>query len=298
MRARLMVIAGLLSVFPMSVRAVENGIVEYPIGVNTVNPAFMPPPGGTLYLNYLEDYATSRFAGPSGSPAVPGFHVNVVAEVARVLHTWKDGWNGLQFSSGIVQPIVSQSAHVGGLVQRSIEAGDTVLQPLYVTGAIGTVHLMAGWDVWIPDGGYNRRDIANAGVNYWTFALEQAITWLPSPQVEVSANLVTSFRLKNPATNYQSGNDFDLDGVVGYRAWPRLPSLQLGVQGFAYAQWTDDSVAGRVVNGGNRGRVFGFGPQIRYDVNHSAFVVKWQHEFGAQNRPSGERFWFQFAVPL
>ena len=39
-----MVIAGLLSVFPMSVRAVENGIVEYPIGVNTVNPAFMPPP--------------------------------------------------------------------------------------------------------------------------------------------------------------------------------------------------------------------------------------------------------------
>ena len=137
--------------------------------------------------------------------------------------------------------------------QRSIEAGDTVLQPLYVTGAIGTLHLLAGWDVWIPDGGYHAPDLANAGVNYWTVALEQALTWLPSPKVEVSANFVTSFRLKNPATNYQSGNDFDLDWVAGYRAWSNLPALQLGVQGFAYAQWTDDSVAARVVNGGNRG---------------------------------------------
>ncbi len=34
--------------------AVENGIVEYPIGVNTVNPAFVLPPTMTVPLNCLE----------------------------------------------------------------------------------------------------------------------------------------------------------------------------------------------------------------------------------------------------
>ena len=77
-------------------------------------------------------------------------------------------------------------------------------------------------------GGSNARDLANAGVNYWTFALEQALTWVPNPKVEVSANFVTSFRLKNPATNYQTGKGLDLDWVAGYRAWSNLPSLQLG----------------------------------------------------------------------
>jgi len=294
----LLILAACLGVSDRAV-ATEGALVEYPIGVNTVSPAFVPPPGGSVYLNYLQGYSASKFAGPNGRSAVPGFHVNVIAEVQRFLHTWNVAWRGLTFTSGVAQPVLYQSVRVPGRRQSSFEAGDTVIQPLYLTATVGDLHLLAGSDIWVPNGQYDRRDIANAGLNYWSFGLEQAVTWTPSPALEASVNLITTFRTRNGATRYQSGNDFVLDYDVGYRPdLTHMPQLQLAVQGYAYTQWTDDSIDGHVVNGGNRGRAFAIGPQVRYDIGHGGIVLKWQHEFAVKNRPDGERFWLQFAVPF
>ena len=77
----------------------------------------------------------------------------------------------------------------------------------------------------------------------------------------------------------------------------RLPGLQLGLNGYAFTQWPDDSQDGARVGDGNRGRVFAVGPQIRYDIGQGGLLAKWQHEAGAQNRPAGNRIWFQFSFP-
>ena len=80
-----LLIAGAIQV-PAS--ATENGQISYPFGVNTVLNGLLPPPGNTQYFNYSLYYASNRFAGPGGGNAVPGFHLSVVAETPRVVHTW------------------------------------------------------------------------------------------------------------------------------------------------------------------------------------------------------------------
>ena len=90
-----------------------------------------------------------------------------------------------------------------------------------------------------------------------------------------------------------------MDYLVGYRPLMQsVPGFQLGVNGYAFTQWTDNSLKGNRVGNGNRGRAFSVGPQIRYDIGHGGLLVKWQHELGAENRFADDRFWVEFAIPL
>jgi hypothetical protein len=68
---------------------------------------------------------------------------------------------------------------------------------------------------------------------------------------------------------------------------------------YALKQTTDDTLNGSVFQGEFRGRVYAIGPQVRYDfTRYSGVVFKWQHEFGAQNRPQGERIWMELTFPF
>ena len=98
-----LLIAGAIQV-PAS--ATENGQISYPFGVNTVLNGLLPPPGNTQYFNYSLYYASNRFAGPGGGNAVPGFHLSVVAETPRVVHTWGATFGPFSLSSSAIVPIV------------------------------------------------------------------------------------------------------------------------------------------------------------------------------------------------
>ncbi len=118
------------------------------------------------------------------------------------------------------------------------------------------------------------------------------------PKIEVSLDARIDVNTKNHDTGYHSGNDFGLDYVVGYNPFPNLPHLQLAVNGYFFKQFSDDSLAGQRVGIGNRAQTFAAGPLIRYDIGQGGLLLKWQHEFAVHNLPQGDRFWFQFAIPL
>jgi hypothetical protein len=40
--------------------------------------------------------------------------------------------------------------------------------------------------------------------------------------------------------------------------------------------------------------VFAIGPQAQYSYKNMIFTLKWQHEFEAQYKPEGDKFWFNF----
>ncbi|MCO2667172.1 phenol degradation protein meta, partial [Pseudomonas aeruginosa] len=86
--------------------AAESGQISYPFGVNTVLNGLLPPPGHTQYFNYSLYYTANRFAGPDGGGAVPGFHLSVVAETPRVVHTWGATLGPFSLSSSAIVPIV------------------------------------------------------------------------------------------------------------------------------------------------------------------------------------------------
>ena len=282
--------------------ATEGGNQEYPLGVNTVLPALLPAPGGTELLNYLQYYAAGVLAGPNGDKAVPGFHVNVTAEVLRVLHTWPVQLGPFSFTTGIVQPIVNIDARLPFTSQSQdrLGLGDTVIQPLYInySNPSHTFFSYIGTDIWAPDGAYSVNHAVNTGLNHWSFGPEAAITWLASKRIQLSLQSIIEINTQNDATKYKGGTAISFDYGVDYMPVERYDRFHVGIGGYAYQQFTDDTLNGRVYNNGNRGRVIAIGPQIRYDWKLGGIVAKWQKEFAVENRSAGDRFWIQFAVPL
>jgi hypothetical protein len=277
--------------------ASENGAAHYPTGTNTVAPALMPPPGESLWLNYLTYYTADRSNNSNGDSAVPGYHVSAVAEAARFLHTWLS-IDGMAWTSGIV--IVANDAHLqvphrsgsgGGL-------GDLVIQPVLLTAAFGDLHVLAGFDVSLPSGDYSKDNLVNPGLNYTTTAPQVALTWLPTRQIEFSLFSIAGFNSTNSQTHYTSGNYFDLDYAIGYRPFPSLHALEFSVVGYWLDQFTNDELNGREFLDGHRSRVVAVGPKIRYQFAKGGCALKWLHETSAENRPQGERIQLQFAVPF
>jgi hypothetical protein len=275
----------------------ENGAAHYPTGTNTVEPAIMPPVNGSLWLNYLTFYTADRFNNSNGASAVPGYLVNAFAEAARLLHTWTS-IDGVGWTSGVV--IIANDANLrvphrtgsgGGL-------GDLVLQPMLLTATFGDLHVLGGFDVSLATGNYSRTKLVNPGLNYTTVAPQVSLTWLPTPELELSLFSVAGLNSKNSQTQYASGNYIDVDYAVGYRPIPTLHALQLSVVGYWFDQLTDDELNGSRYLDGHRSKVFAVGPQVRYKFAKGGVALKWLHETSAQNRPQGERLQLQFAVPF
>jgi hypothetical protein len=277
--------------------ASENGAAHYPTGTNTVEPALMPPPGESLWLNYITYYTADRSNNSNGDPAVPGYLVSAVAEAARLLHTWTS-IDGVAWTSGLV--LIANDTHLQ-VPHRSGSGGgfnDLVLQPVLLTAAFGDLHVLAGFDVTLPTGEYSKADLVNPGLNYTTVAPQIALTWLPTRQLEFSLFSIAGLNSMNSQTHYTSGSYFDVDYAVGYRPFPRLHALELGVVGYWFDQFTNDELNGSQYLDGHRSRAVAVGPQVRYQFAKGGCALKWLHETLAENRPEGERIQLQFAVPF
>jgi hypothetical protein len=275
----------------------ENGAAHYPTGTNTVEPAMMPPVDESLWLNYLTFYTADRFNNGNGASAVPGYLVNAVAEAARLLHTWTS-IDGVGWTSGVV--IIANDADLrvphrsgsgGGL-------GDLVIQPVLLTAAFGDLHVLGGVDVTLPTGNYSKTKLVNPGLNYTTVAPQVSLTWLPMREFELSVFAVAGFNSKNEQTQYASGNYVDVDYAFGYRPIPTLHAFEFSIVGYWFEQLTDDEINDNPYLGGHRSKVFAVGPQVRYQFAKGGVALKWLHETSAENRPQGERFQLQFAVPF
>ncbi len=97
-----------------------------------------------------------------------------------------------------------------------------------------------------------------------------------------------SINTRNNATDYQSGDDFDLDWAVGKqftRAW------NVGLVGYEMQQVTGDSGSGAVL-GANEASVWALGPAVSYGtlVGHTpvSFLAKWTHEMQATRTFKGD----------
>jgi hypothetical protein len=277
--------------------ASENGAAHYPTGTNTVEPALMPAPGDSLWLNYLTYYTADRFNNSSGVSSVPGYHVDAEAEAARLLHTWTS-LDGVAWTSGLIVIASNANLDVPHRAGSGGGLGDLVIQPVLLTGAFGNLHMLGGFDVSLPTGNYSKNKLVNPGLNYTTFAPQLALTWLPTREFEFSLFSVAGFNSKNHETQYISGDYLDIDYAIGYRPVPALHALQLSVVGYWFDQFTDDSLNGRQFLDGHRSKAFAVGPQIRYQFVKGGIAFKWLHETSAENRPEGNRFQLQFAVPF
>ncbi|MCX4163626.1 MULTISPECIES: transporter [Paraburkholderia] len=288
-----LIVAGIQSTF-----ATENGLQSYPIGVDTVLDGIVPAPSQTQFYNYTALYTADRFAGPNGGSVVPNFKVNVFVDSARVLHTWGSMLGPFTLTSGIAVPLIhaQTTVPVGGDSRWGL--GDVVVHAMKFgySNESHSLFSILTFDFSLPTGSFSNTKIAATGTNYYAFIPNMSVTVFPVSNVEFSATGGWEINSPNHKDGYHSGNVLFLDWVAGYSI---SPQLQLGVQGYALRQITDDTLNGNVVEDGFRGRVFAIGPQIRFNITPTSGVVfKWQHEFAARNRPQGDRLWIELTFPL
>ena len=291
-------VAALLIVLAGSpVGAAEYSLTHYPPGTNTIRPALMPPPGSSVFLNYVTYYSADRFNNSKGNSAVPTYQVTAVIEAARLLHTWTST-NRVSWTSGVVIIASDVEQSVPNRRETGGGFGDLVIQPLLLTTTFGDLHVLAGFDVSLPTGRFNKKKLVNPGLNYYTVGPQVALTWLPTKKLELSLFSNVGFNSENPDTNYKSGNYLVVDYAAGYRPIPSHPALQVSVVGYMLKQFTDDEVNGVRFRDGNRGQAFAAGPQVRYQLGRGGIALKWLHEMAVENRPVGNRFQLQFAIPF
>jgi hypothetical protein len=280
--------------------ATEDGTQHYPIGVNTIADGNLPVPGMLQLLTYSEFADNPAVTNGSGNKAVPKFDLMVEAEAFRFLYTWDVPVGPFHYTTGLVAPIVNLDLNVMGARGHDLDMGDLDIQNyLGYASDDHKLYYFFGLDTYVPSGHYNASTLTNTGSNYYTFAPNIDVTYNPSPKWELTAALFTEFNTTNTADNYHSGADMDLDYGVTYRPFNKLPNFGLGAQGYFYKQISDDTQNGATVSpDGNRGQEFAAGPQLRYDIPFGGFVLKYQQEYAVENRPRGEKVWFQFAMPI
>ena len=280
--------------------ATENGTQHYPVGVNTIADGNLPPPGMLQLLSYSQISTNPVLTDSVGNKALPKFNLTAEAEALRLLYTWDFPIGSLHYTTGVVAPIVNLDLNVMGTKGHDFGMGDLDIQNFL--GYASPDHVLFysfGVDTYIPSGNYKKTNLINTGANYYTIAPNINVSYNPSSQWEWTATLFSEFSSANTANRYHSGNDIDIDYAATYRPFSEAPNIGLGLQGYVYEQISNDTLNGAIVSpGGNRGQEFAIGPQLRYDIPFGAFVLKYQHEFGVQNRPRGEKIWFQFAMPL
>ncbi|SEM11150.1 Uncharacterized conserved protein [Syntrophus gentianae] len=276
-------------VFTGTALATEGGGGAYPNGADDFMLGALPPPG-FYFKNHLNYYTAKNFKDNDGNDLIHDFNLKVTAEVLRFIYVTDKKILGANWAVHAFVPMLYMDVEAGGGGDNRFGLGDIIVNPIILGWHFKNFHVVTGLDIFMPTGDYDKTHMANPGRNYWTFEPVFCVTYLSDGGFEASAKLMYDFNTKNNDTNYQSGQEFHADYTLGYHI---NKELAVGVGGYYYHQMTNDEQDGKKVGtDGFEGRVFAIGPEVKYDYKNMMFILKWQPEIEARNRPEGDKFWF------
>jgi len=275
--------------------ATENGASVYPVGVETVMPGITPPPHGTMFYEYTASVSANQTYNGNGTAVPVEFKLRVFANAIKVNHNWGLHFLGGNVESVFVLPFVSQELHVEPGKFSKFRVGKLMVSPLGRGYVRGHWHFFYEGELYFPGTGRSATDVLNVGQNNYAAAPVGGFTYLAGRE-EISSKLQYIINLKDAATNYQSGNEFtwEFDGMHGV-----TKKVALGANGFLYQQTTNDTLNNALYLGGNRGRDFAIGPEVRFNlIPHGGFAFKYLRDTMVENRAPTNAIWFQMAVPI
>jgi hypothetical protein len=124
--------------------------------------------------------------------------------------------------------------------------GDMTLMPLWLQWTSGDFKWGVLLDIYAPTGEYNTRQLANVGLNYWTFEPTLSFSYISQKiGLEFTTFAGLDFNTNNDATNYKSGDVVHIDTTIA----EHLPLFGYGIVGiganaFYSKQFTADSGSG------------------------------------------------------
>jgi len=204
---------------------------------------------------------------------------------------------GGTYAFGAIVPLTKAQVKIGiDTSRRNLSSSDSVfnlddliLNPVMLGWNSGNFHWMALVSIAVPTASYNKNNIANTGLIYWSVQPQFSITYFePEIGLDVSAGLIYVINTENHATNYRTGNLFHLDWAVGKQL---NPAWKIGAVGYLMEQVTGDSGSGATL-GPEKASVWALGPAATYSFEANemplSVLAKWTHEIAAKNTFRGD----------
>jgi len=268
-----------------------GGGKHYPNGVENFFSGIAPPPGFHL-LNYNLFYHASKYKTNNGK-SLNNFDVDVFGEVLRFIYISEKKILGGNYGQHLFIPYLYQHINAFGQTDTDKNFGDIIYSPFLLTFHKPKFHFAISLvDIYIPIGKYDKKDMLNAGKNFWTFEPVFALTYFPIPKLNISVKLMYDFNTTNhdylnPATGKDSdlkpGQEFHMDYAVGYSI---TKALTVGLNGYFYYQTTDDKLDGHEIEN-QRSKVISIGPGIFYSLGKLKFSLNTNFEFKGKNISQG-----------
>jgi len=223
---RLGIVLTVALLIALALRAEEGGHGHYmPGAAASFIDAFPGRTGLALvptFVGYEGDASRSQEIPIIGGVALR-LDARADAVLLPVIYQTPLGLLGGHYAVGLVLPYVwaetTGQVTVGGQTARRHDAaeglGDIALLPVVVGWTRGDLKADVRLIVYTPTGEYSKHDLANVGLNYWTFEPEVSVSYLSSKiGLQVSAFAGICINTDNEATDYRSGDQFHLEVTV------------------------------------------------------------------------------------
>ena len=286
----------------------NEGLLQYPNGVEGFAGAALPPPG-TYFLNYTYFYSADQLNGNNGNP-VPGVKVNATAYVdaLRALYVSPYQILGGNWSMHAIVPFGALNAQVQAGASPVLQHGtQTGLMDIDLDPVVLSFHWTKNWhgitgvDVYAPTGAYKASNVLNLGHNHWGVEPLFGVSYLADTGWD--ANVVFRYEVQfansSPSllnqgrgiTSYTSGDVFHFDYDIGNK----VGNFHYGLAGY-YAQQVSNDKNNLGTLAGTELMTWSAGPALQYDYNGMMFSAKWMHEIAAKNTAQGDVFETRFVM--
>jgi hypothetical protein len=279
------------------VSAGETG--HYPLGVEGLKAASLPPPG--LYLkNYLLYYNANVFRDSQGRNAGLGADIDALVFTPRLI--WMTGKKvlGADYGMDALIPIVYQDVELrragpSGMADNDFCFGDLMIEPIDLAWHGERWDIGAAYALWMPTGKYDRfrspssNHLATPGKDFWTNMFTFGGTYYFDEEKTWHASALSRYEIhsRKDHTDVKPGQNIVLEWGVGKtlgKIW------DVGITGYAQWQLTDDK--GSDVPDSIQSlhdRVAAIGPEVSVFIPpiKSILSVRAAWEFSAVDRPEG-----------
>lgn len=176
--------------------------------------------------------------------------------------------------------------------------GDITLVPgIFYWNNGDKLHFTQSFYIVAPVGDYDDSDLANTGLNYWTFETDFAMTYLNQETgQDYSVVLGYGYNTENDDTDYKSGDEWHVDYMFNQFL---SESWAIGLHGFYYRQISGDSGDGALL-GDFKAEAAGIGPAVMWVPpkceGRVTFVAKWLSEYDSENRLEGDHVFLSFMM--
>ena len=295
----------LLYISTVSAQAAEGGYSNYIPGTYGDFAAAVEPPTKFTVRNdiyyYQADGARSVRSGLIEADA----DLEFIMDFLTLLYKPDVEILGAHYAFGVFIPIVhadiDTGIRLGNLQVRrqddTFGLGDLTLIPGIFFWNHGNFHFALAEYIVAPTGEYDTGDLANTGLNYWTFDTDVTVTYLNEKTgQDYSINIGYNYNTENSDTDYQTGQELHIDYMINQFL---SESWAVGIHGFYLKQVTGDSGDGAIL-GDFKAEAAGVGPALlwnpkRFDQKIT-FVVKWLHEYDTERRVEGDHIFGSFAM--